>query len=359
MNTGTRLNWVDTAKGLSILLVVMLYATNGAGEATGDVGLFHYLIGFATPFRMPEFFLISGLFLASVIDRPWPKFLDRRALHYFYFYLLWAAIHIGLKVGLATVDPVAAATDMAWALVQPYGVLWFIYVLALTGVATKVLHELRIPKWLTFAGAAVMSMATIKTGSYAVDQFAEYFVFFFSGFALAPMIFKFVRWGMNHLLLATALVLAWGVINGYLVFAGGYIAEPGIFTMGNAEHPIIRFALALSGSITLCLTAGVLSKSIGMGWLRYIGERSLAIYVAFVLPLGFLRLALVKFDLVTDVTALTGVTMIVSIILPLIALWIVEKIKIGQFLFVRPRWAKWPENSKKSDQTIKYGAPAE
>jgi uncharacterized membrane protein YcfT len=359
MNSVNRLNWVDTAKGLSILLVVMLYATNGAGEATGDVGLFHYLIGFATPFRMPEFFLISGLFLASVINRPWPKFLDRRALHYFYFYLLWAAIHIGLKIGLASANPIAAASDMALALVQPYGVLWFIYVLALTGVATKVLHELRVPKWLTFAAAAVMSMATIKTGSYAVDQFAEYFVFFFSGYALAPLIFKFVQWGMNNLALAAALVLAWGVTNGYFVFAGGFIAEPGLFSMGYAEHPVLHFALALSGSIVLCLFAGILSKTIGMGWLRYIGERSLAIYVAFVLPLGFLRLALVKLNLITDVTLLTAVTMIVSIILPLVALWVVNKIKIGQFLFVRPNWAQWPENGKKSDQTIKYGAPAE
>ena len=31
------------------------------------------------PFRMPDFFLISGLFLARVIDRDWRDYLDRRS----------------------------------------------------------------------------------------------------------------------------------------------------------------------------------------------------------------------------------------------------------------------------------------
>ena len=64
-----RLDWVDMAKGLSIFLVVMMYAASSVGEDTGGVGALHWAIAFATPFRMPEFFLISGLFLSQVIDR--------------------------------------------------------------------------------------------------------------------------------------------------------------------------------------------------------------------------------------------------------------------------------------------------
>jgi len=33
---------------------------------------------FAKPFRMPDFFLISGLFFSVVIDRDWRTYLDRR-----------------------------------------------------------------------------------------------------------------------------------------------------------------------------------------------------------------------------------------------------------------------------------------
>ena len=54
--------WVDSTKGLSIILVVMMYSACNGGEYTGKVGFLHYIIGSATPFRMPESLLTSGLF---------------------------------------------------------------------------------------------------------------------------------------------------------------------------------------------------------------------------------------------------------------------------------------------------------
>ena len=114
-----RLEWVDMAKGLSIFLVVMMYAASSVGEDTGGVGVLHWAIAFATPFRMPEFFLISGLFLSQVIDRPWRAYADRRVVQYLYFYALWAVIHIVFKVGLLGVNPVGAVEQIVWATFQP------------------------------------------------------------------------------------------------------------------------------------------------------------------------------------------------------------------------------------------------
>ena len=48
-----------------------------SGTPLNGTGVLHYIIGWATPFRMPEFFLISGLFLGQVIARPWVAFADR------------------------------------------------------------------------------------------------------------------------------------------------------------------------------------------------------------------------------------------------------------------------------------------
>ena len=359
MNQTKRLDWVDAAKGISILLVVMMYAANGAGEATNNVGALHYVIGFATPFRMPEFFLISGLFLANVIGRPWAKFADRRAVHFLYFYAIWAVIHIVLKVGIASRDPGTALEYMGWAIIQPYGVLWFIYVLAFTSVATKILMELRIPHWLAFAGAAALNLAQLDTQSYAFDQFAKYFVFFYAGYAFAPFIFNVVTKAMNAPKIAIALLAIWALGNGALVFTPGFIAEPGHFTMGLAETPVIKFALALIGTLALCVGAGLINKVKWMGWLNYIGKSSLVIYVAFVLPLGIARTVLVKLDLFTDTTQLSIVTMLIALITPLIAHWVIKKINFGHFLFARPAWAKLPETGVKADQPIKYGTPAE
>src|SRR5689334_20340847 len=87
-----RVDWVDYAKGICIVMVVMMHSVLGVEAAAGQTGFMHVLVAFAKPFRMPDFFLISGLFLPVVIDRDWRTFLDRKVVHFAYFYVLWVTI---------------------------------------------------------------------------------------------------------------------------------------------------------------------------------------------------------------------------------------------------------------------------
>lgn len=66
-----RVDWVDYAKSYCIVFVVMMHSTLGVEAAAGKSGWLHPLVEFARPFRMPDFFMILGLFLAQVIDRDW------------------------------------------------------------------------------------------------------------------------------------------------------------------------------------------------------------------------------------------------------------------------------------------------
>src|SRR5215204_1576203 len=95
-----RVPWVDTAKGVCIVLVVMMHATLGVGEAMGGEGFMHQVVAFARPFRMPDFFLVSGLFLSRVIDRDWKAYADRRVVHFLYFYLLCDPVGAEIRPGL-------------------------------------------------------------------------------------------------------------------------------------------------------------------------------------------------------------------------------------------------------------------
>ena len=345
--TNKRLDWVDMAKGLSIFLVVMMYAASSVGEDTGGVGALHWAIAFATPFRMPEFFLISGLFLAQVIDRPWRAYADRRIVHYLYFYVLWALIHIIFKVGLLATDPVGAVEQVAWAVIQPYGVLWFIYMLAVVSAATKLLHDLRAPKWAVFAIAAVLQMATIQTGSYLVDQFAEYFVFFYAGYVLAPQLFRLADWAAGHVALALVGLAVWAILNAALVFSPGFAMHPIHPVMGYAGLPGIHLVLALVGTAALCVLAALLTRLPVMNWLRWMGSKSLVVYVAFVLPMGISRTLLIKLG-IDDATVLSLAIMAISIVSPLVLYWIVQRIGFGGFLFERPAWAHLPGTNRRS-----------
>src|SRR5882724_11882578 len=82
-------DWVDYAKGICIILVVMMHATVGVEAAAGRESFMHVVVAFAKPFCMPGFFLISGLFLPHMIARDWRTYLDRKVIHFAYFYILW------------------------------------------------------------------------------------------------------------------------------------------------------------------------------------------------------------------------------------------------------------------------------
>ena len=75
-----RVDWVDYAKGFCIVMVVMMHSTLGVEAAAGQESWMHALVAFAKPFRMPDFFMISGLFLARRIDRGWRSYLDRKVV---------------------------------------------------------------------------------------------------------------------------------------------------------------------------------------------------------------------------------------------------------------------------------------
>ncbi|MEX0628998.1 MAG: acyltransferase family protein, partial [Cucumibacter sp.] len=251
MTAAKRLDWVDAAKGISILMVVLMYSTYSVGEDTSAVGFMHYVIGFTTPFRMPEFFLISGLFLATVIVRPFARYADRRVVHYFYFYLLWAAIHIAVKAGLGQGDPLLAASQLGLAIVEPYGVLWFIYMLGVFGLLARILWQIKAPHWLVLLVAAGLQMAPIVSQSYIVTQFATYFVYFYLGYAVAPFVFRFVEEVQAFPQLALVGLLAWALLNGALVFTGGSETLPDHTVMGYGALPGVHLLLGIAGAFAV------------------------------------------------------------------------------------------------------------
>lgn len=360
---GNRLSWVDSAKGISIILVVMMYSVFNVGQDADGVGLFHYVIAFATPFRMPEFFLISGLFLSQVIKRPWAHYADRRVVHYFYFYALWAVIHLVIKIGLASGQPVEAAHDIAWAVVEPYGVLWFIYLLAVFSATTKLAYTFKVPHVVVLAVGAALQMGNFTTPwSYLVEQFCHYFVFFYTGYLFAPKIFKLVDWAMDHVWQALILLFAWSAIEAALVFSPGYGVFPDHIDLGLAGLPGLRLMLAIAGAVALCVGGGLLSKLSFMDWLRWLGEHSLIVYLVFVLPMSFTRAALIKFHLAQNVTLASLIVMVVAIGFSVALYGLVQWTGRGKFLFERPAWAHIPgtPGSRQYVRTSRtIGVPAE
>ena len=355
-----RLNWVDSAKGISIILVVMMYSVFNVGQDASGVGLFHYVIGFATPFRMPEFFLISGLFLDQVLARTWRAYADRRVLHYFYFYAVWAVIHIVLKIGIMSASPVEALQDLAWAIVEPYGVLWFIYLLAAFSAAAKLFHDTKAPRWAVWGFGAALQMAHIQTGSYLIDQFCAYFVYFYSGYVFAPLIFRLVDKALEHKALALVGLGIYAAVNFLLVFSPGYAVLPTEIQLGYAGLPGVRLTMAIAGSLALCVTAALITGLRFTAWLRWLGEHSIVVYLVFVLPMSFARIGLAKLGLIHDVTLSSFLVIVLAIGFSVGLYGLVQWTGRARFLFERPAWAYLSGvKGSKSYRPSAHAVPAE
>jgi uncharacterized membrane protein YcfT len=322
---GCRVEWVDYAKGLCIVLVVMMHSTLGVGNVAGREGWMHEVVAFARPFRMPDFFLISGLFLARVIDRDWRTYLDRKVVHFVYFYLLWTAIQLAVKAPVLLQQQGMLST--AWlcleTLWEPFGTLWFIYLLPIFFVLTKLAHGLRLPPLAVWLAAAAAEMAHIHTGSTVIDEAASRFVYFYTGCLLAPRIFELARAVQSRPEMALAGLVWWGLLNGILVFNG------------LAELPLVSLALGLAGAAAVVAVAALLAQSGLAAPLRYCGRHSIVIYLAFFLPMAAARMLMVRTGWIAEVGTASALVTAAGILGSLVLYWAVRGNAL-RFLFERP-----------------------
>lgn len=323
-----RVDWVDTAKGICIIFVVMMHSVLGVEAAAGDTGWMHAVVAFAAPFRMPDFFLISGLFLANVITRDWKLYLDRKVVHFAYFYILWMTIQFAVKapVFVGDMGTMGALEFYFLSFVQPFGTLWFIYMLPVFFVVCKLAHDYRVPWQVMLGIAALLQIAPIHTGLLLVDEFASRFVYFYAGYIFAPQIFQLADWARERIGVSAAYLIGWGVVNGGLVY------------LGWAHLPLIALALGAAGAGAIILTSALIVKMGRLGFLRHFGENSIVIYLAFFFPMGVTRVILLKLGILDIGTASLIVT-IVACVSPMILYWIIAKTNFGWFLFKRPQWA--------------------
>ena len=151
-----RVEWADSAKGLSIIGVCLMHVVTAipGGTETGW-GLFSSLLD---PLRMPLFFLVSGLFAHRVITRNLEDLWYRRLWFLLVPYLVYTPIQAAIRLNITNeLTP--------WSLVKAVALgdpgLWFLYTLMLYNIAAVVLRHQ--PPWL----AVVISMVPLFVGAFS------------------------------------------------------------------------------------------------------------------------------------------------------------------------------------------------
>ncbi|WP_040337583.1 acyltransferase family protein [Candidatus Blastococcus massiliensis] len=183
-----RLDWVDAAKGLAMLMVIAYHVTAYVQTAGVDAVLGRAKAVFEL-FPMPAFFLAAGLFAARHAESAFPALWRDRLLSLLYLYVVWSVVRTvfylvvpGLNGELGEIpatDPLALPLILFW----PSSSYWFLYALFLFTLVRWLIAGL--PVWVQVAGSgavsAVFTSRLVETGNLGWDRVGALFFFFVLG----------------------------------------------------------------------------------------------------------------------------------------------------------------------------------
>ncbi|GGR48621.1 putative membrane protein YcfT [Nocardioides luteus] len=266
-----REGWIDSARGLAIILVVVFHAVINL-DLVGLAGPWSRLAYTLDTFRMPLFFFLSGLLAPSLLARPWAAVLRRRCLNLLYLYVLWSML-LGVFRALLPHSPPGGLAAIARVLVEPDVYLWFLYTLCLFTFVGRLTR--RLPAWLVVGVAlvcsAVFASGIASTGDVPWDKTFRYWFFFVLASRAAPAVRSVVpRMRAVHVV---GPVVAYVVVLGFFL----YVSDDRIIFV----RPLLGLIAVAAG----CGLGVLLSRLPALGFVRHLGTRTLPIYVVHAFPI--------------------------------------------------------------------------
>lgn len=288
----TRIRWVDAARALCVLAVVVMHTTISllvVVEHTQVDVVWRQIVDAMTPFRMPALSLLSGMLLSRRIRAGWGDRSARASVALSYWlYAVWllAFLAVGVVLGYSLwLGPLGAGTALdglrafADQLVLPKTVLWYVVALAVWTAVLTALHRAQPAAVLIVL--AVLSVTSFSLPGDGSDQYRNvirYFVFFAVGVYFATTIRDRISarpWSSGAVALG--------------VFAGTWM----LTTIGSRDEVdnVLTVPRDISGAIIVMVLAVALTKIPGAGrLLTWVGRRTLPIYVMHALLLDLLTM---------------------------------------------------------------------
>jgi uncharacterized membrane protein YcfT len=199
--------------------------------------------------------------------------------------------------------------------------LWFIYLLPVFFVVTKATR--RAPPLLIWGIAALLEMAHVATGWTVIDEFCARFVYFYGGYLFAGYVFALSDRARAQPRLALAALVLWGLLDGSVV------------KLGFSEWPLVSLVLGLAGACAVVTVATLLARTHWLDFLRFCGQHSIVIYLAFFLPMAATRTLLLRTGIVHDIGTISLAVTVIGVIGAL-AIWRIALKAGANFLFERP-----------------------
>jgi uncharacterized membrane protein YcfT len=269
-----REGWVDSAKGIAIILVVLFHAIIFPA-AVGLAWLWPTPALVLDTLRMPLFLFTAGLFASRAISLDLRALFWSRVARLLWVYVLWSIIWaIAFQfIPVTGSDEPSFWIDLLLFPVWPNASTWFVYGLAIYFIVAWLLKRLPIWAQLVIAGLISVAFGTqwIDTGNGSIDKIGTYFLYFLvavhvSGWArgVAPRIRP---WQMVVAFVA------------YVVVA----TVTAKFDLLNL--PFIRIVVSVLAILAGVSIAVTINRWRAFGWLAGLGQRTLQVYLIHFYPI--------------------------------------------------------------------------
>lgn len=301
-----RVAWIDSARGIGIILVVFAHAQRGlikAGILPSNDG---FLASDATiyAFHMPLFFLLAGLYVGQGVAAGARPFVKDKLLTIVWPYFLWSTLHILTVMVVADVNQPLGLPDLLATPWLPVAQFWFLYALFLCHLIAVALWPQR---WVLIAlGAAFVAIqAMFGIGNIALHMM-QLFPFFLAGALGGPWLIERVRGAPIAAILA-ATAIGWSLLV-MARFAVGW-------TVKDYAGSQAFFYLGASAGITGVIGLSVLINGKAR-WLRRMGQASMAIFVMHTFFTAGLRFLAQKTGIAIDPVSLLVGSSLLGIVGP-------------------------------------------
>lgn len=303
-----RLKWLDTARGIGIILVVAGHVERGlvAGNiATSsawsilDVGLY--------TFHMPLFMVLAGLNVKQSLSKGKPRFIRSKSRSVVLPYIIWSVIQGSLLVALSgSTNSSTSWNDVLSIGWKPIAPFWFLYALFIYFcVASLSVNRVLLTALAIFG---IVLADSFEPGSFA-NLLCHHFLFFVIGVTAGDWI---KNWNPNR----PAMMLLAGII-GY--FVGWQVLAAG----KTAYTSVSAIPCAIMGSIVVLTLARMVNRS--ASYLEWIGQRSMPIYVMHIIAASGSRMILQKLGITTDASIFFIVGVCSGVGFPLLAFAVMNR----------------------------------
>lgn len=327
----TRLDWVDAAKGLGIILVVYGHVARGlfhAGMYT-DEASYILIDQIIYSFHMPLFFFLSGLFFMSSFHKRGFSLVLNKVDTIFYAYIVWSLLQGLLEVVMSNyTNGNVNLNDVLALLWQPRAQFWFLYTLFFVFVLNVLLSMIlkktnlqSISVWALFlTSILLLVLKPYLPGSFVFQSVAAYNIYFCIGILFVHVLHD-VK--VDKAMMVTLFVAF--ISLEYLTYVSG------LFSVDSMYVKLTIAVLGIFSIVAVCQQVrGGLNKV-----LSYIGIYSMEIYLMHIIFGSGLRVLLQKILHVNSLAFELTIITIISILLPILFVKISRSLNFN-FLFKPP-----------------------